>query len=86
MPMATRRALSAARTPPSATGPARQMLTLRQICDRLQAHRTSVLRLVERGILPEPFKLTPSRSGKLRFDAAEVEAAIAAMRTSREAI
>lgn len=58
------------------------MMTMAQLCARLSVHRSTVIRLIERGALPRPIKLSPARSGKLRWDVAAVEAAIAELQTN----
>ncbi len=59
----------------------RTMYTMRQLEQRLNCHRSTIADMVERGALPRPYKLSPNRSGQLRFDASETEAAIARLRT-----
>ncbi len=54
---------------------------VRQLEQRLNCHRSTIADMVERGALPRPYKLSPNRSGQLRFDASETEAAIARLRT-----
>jgi predicted DNA-binding transcriptional regulator AlpA len=65
---------------PEAAAATRTMYTMRALEQRLNCHRSTIMALVERGALPRPFKLSPNRSGQLRFDSVETEAAIARLR------
>lgn len=55
------------------------LLTTDDMCERFACHRTTIARMVANGRIPKPLKLTPSQSGRLRWNAADVEAAERAM-------
>ena len=74
----TAKAVVVSRPLPTPARPA--MLTMGQLCEWLNCHRSTVLAMIKRGVLPTPFKLSAERSGQLRFDADEVGAAISKLR------
>ena len=51
--------------------------TKRQVADTLGVSIDTVDRMVDRGSLPRPIKLSPGRSGSVRWCSDEVEAALA---------
>lgn len=51
--------------------------TIGQLAAKLQIHPNSVKRLVDDGRLPRPVKLSPGRTGRVRFPVAETDLAIA---------
>jgi predicted DNA-binding transcriptional regulator AlpA len=55
---------------------AEPMMTTRAVMNRLSVARATIDRLVDRGILPKPARV----GGVNRWERAEVEAAIAAMK------
>jgi excisionase family DNA binding protein len=54
-------------------------LTRNQIAERLGVHAATVDRMAADGRLPCPIKLSAAVNGRIRFPAAAVEAAIAAL-------
>ena len=51
--------------------------TTQDVCDTLGLCRESIRLMVKDGRLPRPIKLSPGRAGRLRFNKADVLAAIA---------
>ncbi|HEV8032035.1 MAG TPA: helix-turn-helix domain-containing protein [Stellaceae bacterium] len=56
--------------------------TLGQLAVILKIHPNSVKRFVDDGRLPRPVKLSPGRSGRVRFPVVETDAALEALRAS----
>lgn len=71
-------------TLPPKTAPV--LVDIRGLRDRfgLDLSRTTIYRLVDAGILPQPLKLSPARSAKLFWRTADIEAAIAAQEAARK--
>ena len=64
---------------PQSTTTPRVLLTMRHLTAMFSASRDAVIDMCERGVLPKPFKLGVTPQSPLRWVAAEVDAAVAAL-------